>query len=213
LFSVVLVGLAVSGCADDSNPFGFANQASFEGALLTRDEVLATGLVGSQIAVQTPDTVELQENPDPRGPCGGRDDAALNVNAFDAGIVFATPAIIIQHFVVQDSGSARSVAAMRADIAPGCPTFLSDTPYGFRQVNEFVASIELPAIGDDRVAWAATAGPEGGETFNVAAGVVVVDDFLSVVVVLGPEPSPDGLLERLTEIAGLRLEALASQSR
>jgi hypothetical protein len=92
-------------------------------------------------------------NPDPRGPCGAKlnqpaftqENAAVYTSASDAEV-------FLWSHRLAPGRAARFVDAVSADIRPGCATFTSETPYAYNQLNDFLGSIPLPELGDQRVA-------------------------------------------------------------
>jgi hypothetical protein len=97
----------------------------------------------------------MTANPHPRGPCGAR----LAQPSFTSrGLtVYTSPAgaeVFIWSRRLPGQSVSRLVEAVSAGIRPGCPAFLSRTPYAHDQLNEFLGAVSLPDLGEQRVAFA-----------------------------------------------------------
>ena len=154
--------------------------------------------------VREPLQSEMTPNPDPRGPCGGRLDQPSLTND---GLTPYTSASGTEVFLWSRHLPRRSVQklvdAVSADIHPGCPSFLSRTPYAHDQVNEFLGAVSLPALGDQRVAFATRVRQDApGSRWAYAAEAFVRDgDRLSAIMVVSTQRPDDAFVRGVTALA------------
>jgi hypothetical protein len=95
--------------------------------------------------------IDLNDNPDPRGPCG----ATVTQPSFRPGAVatFRNRSSAVATIVIEPGAAAAKqyLDALVADARPGCPPFVSTTNYGETQRVEPVV-VPLPPLADGAVA-------------------------------------------------------------
>ena len=182
-------------------------------ALLTQNELVSAGLPEDTTQVPV-DEANLFENPDPRAPCG----AMIAQPKFgDAALAwFQSPSSsvsLLQAVWELPSGEADAfLAALTRDIRSGCPPFESDTPFGGPQTNEFLGTVPLRPLGDDRVALSARIkGPESDEFYGTSVWVRVGLRLTGVVVFSSLEADAQ-VIAQLAEIATRKVQALPTAS-
>jgi hypothetical protein len=146
----------------------------------------------------------MTPNPDPRGPCGAR----LTQPSFTADglTVYASPAgteVFIWSRRLRRQTVQSLVEAIAADIRPGCPAFLSRTPYAHDQLNEFMGAVSLPDLGDQRVAFRTRVRQDApGSAWAYAAEAFVRrDDRLSAVMVVSTRRPGDAFVRGVVALA------------
>lgn len=157
------------------------------------------------------DAMAIEDNPDPRGPCGAKVYQPSLATAV-AGAFFqsqGTPPTRVMHVLwdLPPGLSTRAVKDLRRDVEPGCPPFRSITPYGFRQKAQFVD--RLPVSGGDLNVAVIVEVQAPGQPPAFAYTVLVSEgDLLSAMIIFSAAPLPLDYAGELGDTAAKRLEPL-----
>jgi hypothetical protein len=214
-----MMALALPACSSDPPRSGSVEpgairitegrtSAALTTALLTIQDFPRAGLLGlTEVDLEEG---PLYENPDPRGPCGATSASRLKFQ--DAAIAFfqSPSGVSVLHALwnLPPGQAAAVLAEARADMRPGCPPFESDTPFGGPQVNEFLGAIDLPSIGEDRLALShRIEGPAGGTVYGTVA-LIRIETWLASLAIFSPEEVDDRVVSRLADAVGRKLGAL-----
>lgn len=205
-------GLVVAGCGsaavpDASSPPRLTSgsaPAALEGKVLRNADLRAVPAVPPALLVTRIDDQDLTLDPDPRGPCG----AQATQPDFTTGANVGLSGGGVQGFEsVLDLGAdeaARYLAAMVADIRPGCPPWESTTAQGTTQTGELVRGVDL-GMGADTAAAATVRVSAGGRSIHASQIVVRSGGTVAVVVVLAATPLDDEIVRGLASAAATRL--------
>jgi hypothetical protein len=202
---IVLVGLtaACGGAVSVHNEAATAGRVPMPVArpdlpegLLTAAQLrpIAGRFVRASLAADTP-------NPDPRAACGAK--LALPSLQRGASVKLESRAglELFEWIGRLPAGHAAAfIAAEAADEHPGCPSYLTATPYGHPQQNAFLGGVRLPAVGDERMSFSLRIRePGSGDDRPVYATAIAVreGDLLALVTIAGLRPQPDGRVRAL----------------
>jgi hypothetical protein len=155
---VILLGAAACSTGASTDSHGSQSTADraeqVQRATLTVHDVLGTGLIrGNGLTEQRLGRATAYNNPDPRTACGRK--LPLPVSSRSVFIVISGSGLYIGDFVFDlASPQAHQVIALnRAAALPGCPMYRSQTPYGYRQINQFLSVVGLPSVGSESFAF------------------------------------------------------------
>jgi hypothetical protein len=159
--------------------------------------------LSTTMATATPD-------PDPRGPCGAPIvQPSIRRGAFveyERGGV--RPLRVVQWVNDLAGGeAARTIAAVAADVQPGCPPYSTATPYGHPQRNGFVRTFPLGSVGDQRFAFEIWARVEVRGTPRAYATEILIraSDRLTAVALESLRPLPAALVRAVAARAAADL--------
>ena len=146
----------------------------------------------------------LFENPDPRAPCGAS--LSLPSPSNSPQVVFVAdgpPALQLYEFVLDlELGEAsKLVRVFTRDMRPGCPGFESETHIGASQRNVFLRAVDLPRLGDDRVAAITRVQLAGSPPVFAATVLVRSGGSLVLLGVVSPKDIPDELVRHVADAA------------
>lgn len=154
--------------------------------------------------VRHPPAPSTTTNPDPRGPCG----APLTQPSFTGdGLTLYTSQAGAEVFVwsrrISKQSASQLVAAISSDLRPGCPAFLSKTPYAHDQLNELLGAVSLPDLGDQRVAFATRVrqNAPGSRWAYAAEAFVRRNDRLSAIMVVSTHRLDDAFVRGVAALA------------
>ena len=157
--------------------------------LLTTADLHSVPGMPSDVAAVSVNSVDLYEDPDPRGACGAKV-AQLDVShGHNIGIQGGG----IQGFesVVQlpIAQATAYLSALTADAKPGCPGYDSKTNTGELQHAELQQLVDVGALGDQRISAVLKITDQGQTAYGAAITVRVADRVLELVV-FGDSPPP-----------------------
>ena len=156
------------------------------------------------------DDASLYDNPDPRGPCG----AKIAQPPLQDGAVATFQSIssvrMLFYAVAWDLPPGEAASFVRKhlkDMDPGCPAFTSQTPFNAKQRVSLLGEIEIPKIGDLRLATSSRI-QVNGQPPAYASGFVTSDGTrLILAVVLGGSEPSERFLRGLVDATAKRLES------
>jgi hypothetical protein len=139
--------------------------------LLTKEDLDAAGLSGT-----TPSDVSnvpVQQNPDPRGPCGGKVSQPPLQHAY--GRTFSSTNVVVVELVTPAGDTqTKYLDQIKQDIKPSCPSYQSKSAAGGDQTVSNIQVLALDDLGVPAVGWSqkiATAGQNvSGLVVTVVAG-------------------------------------------
>jgi hypothetical protein len=163
-------------------------------------------LPGMADAVERPpERAPVFENPDPRGPCGGRAPQPPGMDHAALVTLRAGSYQVVEVVSAPPPGDvARYLDVLAADLRTGCPPFESTTNQGQTQRVSGVTAVDVAGVGDRAVAWTALA--EVG-TSRANAGLVALraGPRFAYVQVFSAEAPPPATMRALAEAAARRL--------
>ncbi len=160
IVAVVLLGLVACGLSDDSKKeaesdtprITTAPPASQDRAALLTDEDLHAVPGFEGVATKEIDKLPLFENPDPRGPCGGKVPPVPLDEAF--GRSFQSDRIVALELVVPSGPRQKEqLAAYQADLRPACGPYESKTRTGDTQRVSQVTPLALGDLAAPAIGW------------------------------------------------------------
>jgi hypothetical protein len=147
---IVIALLAAAGCGGGSSGSAASSRPLQQVSLTSADVATATGAAGVHAK---PIDAALLRNPDPRGPCGAR----ISIPDPSGGVAtqFKQPGLTIYAITLSTPDGQHWIDQVRGDDKPGCGAY--DTQVALRGAETVtpLGAIAVPAVGDDRVAYAA----------------------------------------------------------
>jgi hypothetical protein len=139
--------------------------------LLTKEDLDGAGLSGTTPADVS--DVPVQQNPDPRGPCGGKVSQPPLQHAY--GRTFSSTSVVVVELVTTaGSTQTKYLDEIKEDIKPDCATYKSKSTAGGDQTVSDIQILPLDDLGVPAVGWSqkiATAGQNvSGMVVTVVAG-------------------------------------------
>ncbi len=145
--------------------------------LLTKEDLEAAGFTGT-----TPSDVNdapVQQNPDPRGPCGGKVAQPPLQHAF--GRTFSSTNVVVVELVTPSGDAQRKfIDALKADAKPGCSPYTSKSTAGGDQKVSDVKILTLDGVDLPAIAWTQQLETGGQKVPEVVLAVVAKGKFAFV---------------------------------
>lgn len=205
--ALVVVLLAATGCSDDEPVESTTPRVTVKEGGELSSFVLAAESVGSVegfegVVAQQLGDVQVFENPDPRGPCGGATPAPPLEDT--AGRSFAAEGVSVVQVVASGDDVDAYVDAQLADIAEPCGPYESTTNVESTQT---VGDIEIVVLPDDGGFFSTARIDSAGQTVFGGSAIIRVDGVVSLVFVLGVEPISLTSMESLARLVDAQLRA------
>ncbi len=202
LMGVLLLGA----CTDDSPAESTTPRVTIDEAGDLASYVLVEQSVASiagfaDVAAQPLKDVDVFENPDPRGPCGGESPAPPLEGT--AGAVFAAPGLSIVQVVAEGPDVDEFVEAQLADIVEPCGPYDSTTNVETVQQIDQIRVVALP----DELGYFQTARLQTeGQTAFTGSGVVRnAEGVTSLVFAVSVQEIPPTSMESLIRLVDAQL--------
>ncbi len=144
--AIVAVALLSGACTDDdpesTTPRVTVDESSELTSFVLVEQSVASIPGFEAVAAQPLSDVDVFENPDPRGPCGGESPAPPLEGT--AGAVFAAPGLSLVQVVAEGPDVDEFVAAQLADIVEPCGPYESTTNVETVQQIDQIEVVTLP---------------------------------------------------------------------
>ncbi|MDE0804506.1 MAG: hypothetical protein OSA99_14430 [Acidimicrobiales bacterium] len=206
--AVALVAMLVAaGCSgDDAVDSATPRITAEEGGELS-SFVLAAESIGSVdgfegVVAQELGDVQVFENPDPRGPCGGSSPAPPLEDT--AGRSFAAEGVSVVQVVASGADVDAYVDAQLDDIADPCGPYDSTTNV---ETVQTVDSIDIVPLADESGFFSTARIQNAGQTIYGGSAIIRVDDVTSLVFVVGVEPIALTSMESLARLVDAQLRS------
>ncbi|WP_436794459.1 hypothetical protein [Actinospongicola halichondriae] len=207
LVALLLVfGVMAAGCADDGSADApTTSEVEADGGLT--DFVLPAESVGSiagfeGVVAQELGDVQVLENPDPRGPCGGESPPPPTQGT--AGRSFTGDGLSIVQVVAEGPEVDAFVAAQLADIAEPCGPYESQTS---AESTQTVDQIQIVVLPDDAGFFTTSRVADGAQVVFAGSALVRVDGVTSLVFALGFEPISLTAMESFARLVDAELRS------
>jgi hypothetical protein len=206
--ALALAGLAACGGDDEGSGSSttvstIALESEKAGLLLTVED-LATieglgGLTPANVSEQ-----ESFENPDPRGPCGGKVSKPPLDDAF--GRTFQGGGVVAIELIADvGADEPEFLDELRADAEPGCGAYETETGAGAEQTVDDIEIVDVAPLGVPAVGWTSTVETEGQKA---AGGVLCihVGERLVFLQVVTAQPLTPAQLQEVGRLAITRVQ-------
>ena len=212
---VILLGAAACGTGASTYSLGSQSTADraeqVQGATLTVHDVLGTEFIRDNgLTEQRLGRATAYNNPDPRTACGRK--LPLPVSSRSAFVVISGSSLYITDFVfdLAPAQAHRFIALNRATAILGCPIFRSQTPYGYRQINQFLSVVDLPSVGSESFAFSVRVRKPGAQWLYATEVLARRDGLLSMLAIIAGKQAPSGLIAALLIAADRRMAAVTT---
>jgi hypothetical protein len=204
---LVVALLLAAGCSDDAEPESTTPPIESDEESALADLVLPAESVGSiagfeGVVAQPLSDVQVFENPDPRGPCGGESPAPPIQGT--AGRSFTGEGVAVVQVVADGPEVDEFVDAQLADIVEPCGPYESETNV---ETTQRVDQIEVVALPDDTGFFSTSRIDDGTQVAYAGSVLVRVDDITSLAFALSIEPIPLSSMESLAALVDAELRA------
>lgn len=207
LASMLVVVLAASACSGDDSVDSTTPRVTVKEGGELSSFVLAAESVGSVpgfegVVAQQLGDVQVFENPDPRGPCGGSTPAPPLEDT--AGRSYAAEGVSVVQVVASGDDVDAYVDAQLDDITDPCGPYDSTTNV---ETVQTVDSIDIVPLADETGFFSTARIQNAGQTIYGGSAIIRVGDVTSLVFVLGVEPIALTSMEALARLVDAELRS------
>jgi hypothetical protein len=146
----------------------------------------------------------LTENPDPRGPCGGKVSAPPIEKSFGRSFASASAALVELVVAKADAKQRGYIDELTADIKDPCGPYVSKTSGNVDQEVSDVQLVDLTDLGLTGIAWVSTIST-GGQKAEGGVVVLLVDGQLAFLQVASAGSLDGAAVHDIAKLAAQRL--------
>jgi hypothetical protein len=194
--AVVVALLAAAGCGGASAGTAASSGRLQQVAMTADDVAAATG--GSGVHSKGIDPALLQ-NPDPRGPCGAR----ISIPDPSDGVAtqFKQKGLTIYAITQSTQDGQHWIDQVRGDTTPGCGPYDTQVALRGAQTVTPLGAIDLPRVGDDRIAYASRVSTSSEDLVGTFV-LVRHGQLVTALTIFSEHPLPDATVQALAQAAG-----------